>query len=504
MQSLRHLATLGSCGTLPASLCPGGHKRINIPPHFPRRPRHGHHHLCPPRRQHSRYLSSQALGDSSSNQNQPTFEAVNSLLKSLVRFNRKRASLHQLDRLRQLVVLLQKHPEASADAWRVGLVPTLEELQDCGQEDVERQARLTLSLLGHAPIVPGRGIRILSVDGGGTRGLVPIVTLRRLEELCRCPIHRMFDLVCGSSTGAIVTALLCLKKSPVGEVESLYRELSTEVFRMNNLKGIGHLVWNHAFYDAKLLESFIRREEGAEQPLFETAGEPLTPRTVFVSTVVNQPVIQPFLFRNYRHRTEDRNHAHYQGSSDVRVWEAIMASTAAPGYFGEVKLGSHVLQDGGLLTNNPCAIALREARLLWGRHAPIQCVVSLGTGIYRRRPASAVESLTNTSLKEKLTKVVASATDTEAVHTILEDLLPSCYFRFNPELTKDIPINESDPDKLAQLVDDANRFVDDNQEAMERAAAYLTAPKKPSQKIQEWVAMQWNKALSRTRHMTIR
>ena len=88
----------------------------------------------------------------------------------------------------------------------------------------------------------------------------------------------------------------------------------------------------------------LRREEGAEQLLFETAGEPLTPRTVFVSTVVNQPVIQPFLFRNYRHRTEDRNHAHYQGSSDVRVWEAIMASTAAPGYFGEVKLGSHVLQ----------------------------------------------------------------------------------------------------------------------------------------------------------------
>ena len=70
-------------------------------------------------------------------------------------------------------------------------------------------------------------------------------------------------------------------------------------------------------------------------------------------------------------------------------------------------------QDGGLLANNPCAIALREARLLWGRHAPLQCVLSLGTGIYRRGPASPSESLANTSLKDKLTKVVASATDTE-------------------------------------------------------------------------------------------
>ena len=168
MQSLRHLATLDSCSTLPPSLCLRGHK-CNIPPHFSRRPRRGHSHLYPPRRQQQRYLLSQALGDSTSNQNQATFEAVDGLLKSLVRFNRKRASLHQLDRLRQLVVLLQKNPEAAGDAWKVGLVPTLEELQACGQAEVEQQARLALSLLGHAPVVPGRGIRILSVDGGGTR-----------------------------------------------------------------------------------------------------------------------------------------------------------------------------------------------------------------------------------------------------------------------------------------------------------------------------------------------
>ena len=53
--------------------------------------------------------------------------------------------------------------------------------------------------------------------------------------------------------------------------------------------------------------------------------------------------------------------------------------------------------------------------MLWGRKVPIQCVISLGTGIYRRpiRPTKAGEVTTSTSLREKLTKVVASATDTE-------------------------------------------------------------------------------------------
>ena len=82
------------------------------------------------------------------------------------------------------------------------------------------------------------------------------------------------------------------------------------------------------------------------------------------------------------------------------------------------------MQDGGLLTNNPCAVALHEARLLWGRSTPIQCVISLGTGLYHEKAdKDKVKKDKNTSLKEKLTKVVASATDTEGLLS-LSSLLP--------------------------------------------------------------------------------
>lgn len=61
-------------------------------------------------------------------------------------------------------------------------------------------------------------------------------------------------------------------------------------------------------------------------------------------------------------------------------------------------------------------MALHEARLLWGKDTPIQSIVSLGTGLYKKneQQATAKEKVTSTSWKEKVIKVVAGATDTES------------------------------------------------------------------------------------------
>ena len=85
-----------------------------------------------------------------------------------------------------------------------------------------------------------------------------------------------------------------------------------------------------------------------------------------------------------------------------------------------------------------------------------------------------------------------------AVHTILKDLLPrSTYYRFNPELTEDIAIDESKPEKLEQLVQDADNYIRNNHELLKLAAASLTADKHPHQRAEEWVRSQWNRAQSR-------
>ena len=83
------------------------------------------------------------------------------------------------------------------------------------------------------------------------------------------------------------------------------------------------------------------------------------------------------------------------------------------------------------------------------------------------------------------------------MHTILKDLLPpSTYFRFNPELTEDIAIDESKPERLEQLVQDANNYVRDNHELLKAAAVCLTASKQPRQRVKEWAQSQWNRAQS--------
>lgn len=73
-------------------------------------------------------------------------------------------------------------------------------------------------------------------------------------------------------------------------------------------------------------------------------------------------------------------------------------------------------QDGGLLTNNPCSLAIHESKRLWP-NTPLQTVISIGNGVYHGR--SGPNSASFTTLREKLLKVVASATDVEGKYTII-------------------------------------------------------------------------------------
>lgn len=68
-----------------------------------------------------------------------------------------------------------------------------------------------------------------------------------------------------------------------------------------------------------------------------------------------------------------------------------------------------LLQDGGLLLNNPSALAMHECKCIWP-DAPLECIVSLGTGRYE---SDVRNTATYTSLKTKLSNVINSATDTE-------------------------------------------------------------------------------------------
>src|SRR5436190_19082619 len=68
-----------------------------------------------------------------------------------------------------------------------------------------------------------RPCRILSLDGGGAKGFYTLGALREIEGMIKCPLHEKFDLIFGTSTGAIIAALLALGRT-IQEISSIYEQ----------------------------------------------------------------------------------------------------------------------------------------------------------------------------------------------------------------------------------------------------------------------------------------
>merc|ERR1712004_934878 len=91
-----------------------------------------------------------------------------------------------------------------------------------------KSKRLTATckvLMGENALPRGRyGVRILALDGGGTRGLVSLQVLKEIQRLSGGrPIHELFDYVIGVSTGAILAFMIGALKMPLHEIESKYK-----------------------------------------------------------------------------------------------------------------------------------------------------------------------------------------------------------------------------------------------------------------------------------------
>ncbi|TGZ50129.1 Calcium-independent phospholipase A2-gamma [Temnothorax longispinosus] len=358
----------------------------------------------------------------------------------------------KLRRLEDLLLHVDQYPEARHYAIKEGAIRILlRTRQKTKDEQIKASIREALAVMGYIDPLPGRGIRILSIDGGGIRGVLVIEMLKKLEELT------------GKKTYEIKS---------LDEVSSLYKELSTRVFTQSAIKGTSSLVWSHAYYDTALWEKLLAEHLG-DKILIKTTRDPNAPKFAAISAVVNHEHVMAYVFRNYTfpHGVESQ----YMGSHKYKLWEAVRASAAAP----------------SILVNNPCAVAIHEAKQLWPNN-PIQCVISFGTGrIPYRISESESPAIALSSWREKFYKILDSATDTEAVHTMLNDLLPDhVYFRFNPYLTEMLSMVEIRPEKISLMEQDARMYVRRNEEKFQKAATALLEKRRIQQKVTDWIVLQ--------------
>jgi calcium-independent phospholipase A2-gamma len=410
----------------------------------------------------------------------------------------------QRDVLNSFISCIQDDPIQSISAQKQGAIRILQQLErDCYEhKEIVDNVRYGLALLGYPGQLKSDGIRILSIDGGGIRGIVVMELLKRLEELTKKRIFELFDFICGTSNGAIIICGLAAQADlTLVECVNRYKNISNDIFNRNStmdvLSGTYNMLTSHAYYDVKLWENYLKKYMGYTK-IIETSKYPHCPKFCCVSTTIDQ-AIDAYVFRNYEYPYNV--HSAYEGSSDACLWEVVRASSAAPGYFGDFILHGKLHQDGGILFNNPAIIAVHEAKLLWPNQK-IQCLVSFGTGRFpnkRRTDGQKLynpkmlrefdETMETSSWNTKFRRILEAATDTEQTHHILSDLMkPGTYFRFNPYLTEMVKMIETRPEKIAQIESDALMYYRRNEDKFEQAAEKLLKKKSGIKIVGEFIA----------------
>lgn len=209
--------------------------------------------------------------------------------------------------------------------------------------------------------------KILSIDGGGIRGVYPAHILFCMKNrLGNINISQHFDMIAGTSTGSIIAAAVACEKDPA-DVLSLYREHGPKIFaKRKSCLPVKYQPAIQSLYSNKHLKIILKS-------IFEDIklGE-ITKPLLLPATDVGNGGVHVFKSGYSRDFTRDQ---------DVLLRDAIMASCSAPTYFNPMKLKEYLLADGGLWANNPSLAAVIDAqRRLNIKLADIR-ILSIGTGL---------------------------------------------------------------------------------------------------------------------------
>lgn len=195
-----------------------------------------------------------------------------------------------------------------------------------------------------------REFRILSIDGGGIRGIFPASVLAELEAryLGGAAIGPYFDLIVGSSTGGIIAIGLGASLS-AADILPLYRDDGRDIFPSPDsptdwLKSKRR--WLMRKYDRDKLEERLRMILGAK-----TLGDSSS-RLCIPSCDGTHGDIWVF---------KTPHHPDFRKDRDKSLVEVALATSAAPTYFRPLEQGGYRLLDGGVWANNPIMVGLVEA-----------------------------------------------------------------------------------------------------------------------------------------------
>lgn len=307
--------------------------------------------------------------------------------------------------------------------------------------------------------------KILAIDGGGIRGVIPAVVLTEIERRTGRPAAALFDLVAGTSTGGILALGLSRPgtgrrpKYSAADLLDLYTNRGREIFSRSFWKGmtsVGGLVDEK--YPSGPLEKILKDYFGAAR-----LDRALTHVLVSAYDLENR---KPFFFKSWRPK---------YGSIEMR--HAARATSAAPTYFepARVKVAGSTLAliDGGVYVNNPAMSAYAEARRLWPEEDEY-LVLSLGTGeLIRKITFEETKDWGKLEWAVPILNVVFDGVS-EAVDYQLSRL-PFCrYHRFQVRLeTASDDMDNASAGNIENLKAEAGRLLAEREDELEKVCGVL-------------------------------
>ena len=279
-------------------------------------------------------------------------------------------------------------------------------------------------------------VKVLSIDGGGIRGILPAMVLSEIEKRTGRRVSALFDLVAGTSTGGILALALTRpseSRTPAytaADLVKLYEDEGPRIFSRS--------VWHEIRSVGSLLADKYPAA-GIEEVLDKYLGDTRL-RDALTNVMVTSYDIEarrPMFFKSWL--------AKQDAASDFPMKAVARATSAAPTYFPPARVdtvgptGFYALIDGGVFANNPGVCAYAEARIL-NRGRNDFLLLSLGTGGQTRTiPYDKAKDWGVAEWAQPILSVVLDGVSTAADYQLRELLPPrdgsQRFFRFQTQLS---------------------------------------------------------------------
>jgi len=313
-------------------------------------------------------------------------------------------------------------------------------------------------------------IKVLSIDGGGMRGIIPAMILAEIETRTQRQIAELFHLIAGTSTGGIL-ALGLTKPNPQGKPQYAARDLMN-LYEAEGGRIFSRSVWHRIHAIGHVAEEKYP-SDGIETVLDRYFGEARLKDAVTDVLITSYEIEKrlPFFFKSANAKTKL--------GYDFPMKKVARATSAAPTYFEPLRLETgdssdyYALIDGGVFANNPAMCAFVEAKTT---HPDTNdfLVLSIGTGeMTRRLPYDEVKNWGLLRWAQPILSVVFDGVN-DTVDYQLKQLLPLTregherYYRFQTRLDMgNDDMDDASETNIHALKSLAERIIRDNNEAID-------------------------------------